>query len=96
MKTSRIIIVIGFFSILGLVVFFPGRKWARGHVNYMTAVDYHPLNCFSCHAYTQKSGFISKLVNRKYLSPFNLAVSKDGNWLYVVALFSRALFRRVP
>jgi len=91
MKTSRIIIVIGFFSILGLVVFFPGRKWARGHVNYMTAVDDHPLNCFSCHAYTQKSGFISKLVNRKYLSPFNLAVSKDGNRLYVVAQESDAL-----
>ena len=91
MKTSRIIIVIGFFSILGLVVFFPGRKWARGHVNYMTAVDDHPLNCFSCHVYTQKSGFISKLVNRKYLSPFNLAVSKDGNRLYVVAQESDAL-----
>jgi YVTN family beta-propeller protein len=91
MKTSRIITVIVFFLILGLIVFFPGRKWARGHVNYMTAVDDHPLNCFSCHVYTQKNGFISKLVNRKYLSPFNLAVSKDGNRLYVVAQESDAL-----
>ena len=91
MKTSRIIIVIVFFSILGLIAYFPGKKWARGHVNYMTAVDDHPLNCFSCHVYTQKSGFISKLVNRKYLSPFNLAVSKDGNRLYVVAQESDAL-----
>jgi len=91
MKTSKIITVIVFFSILGLITYFPGKKWARSHVNYMTAVDDHPLNCFSCHVYTQKSGFLSKLVNRKYLSPFNLAVSKDGNRLYVVAQESDAL-----
>ena len=36
-------------------------------------------------SYIQKSGLVSKLVNRKYLSPFNLAVSKDGTRLYVVA-----------
>ena len=91
MKTSRIISVIVFFSVLGLIIYFPGRKWARGHVNYMTAVEDHPLNCFSCHVYTQKSGFISKLVNRKYLSPFNLAVSKNGDRLYVVAQEANAL-----
>jgi YVTN family beta-propeller protein len=91
MKTSRILLVIVFFSILGLIIYFPGRKWARGHVNYMTAVEDHPLNCFSCHVYTQKSGFISKLVNRKYLSPFNLTVSKDGSRLYVVAQESNEL-----
>ena len=80
-----------FFSILGVIVYFPGRKWARGHVNYMTAVEDHPLNCLSCHVYTQKSGIISKLVNRNYLSPFNLIVSKDGSRLYVVAQESNAL-----
>jgi YVTN family beta-propeller protein len=91
MKTSRILLVIVFFSILGLIIYFPGRKWARVHVNYMTAVEDHPLNCFSCHVYTQKSGFISNLVNRKYLSPFNLTVSKDGTRLYVVAQEANAL-----
>src|SRR5450759_332083 len=91
MKTSRIISVIVFFSFLGLIIYIPGRKWARGHVNYMTAVEDHPLNCLSCHVYTQKKGFISKLVNRKYLSPFNLTVSKDGNRLYVVAQEANAL-----
>jgi YVTN family beta-propeller protein len=85
MKASRIISVIVFFSVLGLIIYFPGGKWARTHVNYMTATGDHPLNCFSCHLYTQKSGFIYKLVNKKYLSPFNLAVSKDGSRLYVVA-----------
>ena len=85
MKKSRIIGVLVFFSVLGLIIWFPGGNWARGHVNHMTAVEDHPLNCLSCHVYTQKSGFISKLVNRKYLSPINIAVSKDGTRLYVVA-----------
>ena len=87
----RIFSVFVFFFILGLVIYIPGRKWARTHVNYITAVEDHPLNCFSCHIYTQKSGFISKLVNRKYLSPINLAVSKDGKRLYVVAQEANAL-----
>ncbi len=85
MKTSGILSVLLFFSVLGLIVYFPGRKWARVHVNAKTAVDDHPLNCLSCHLYTQKSGFISKLINRKYLSPFNMAVSKEGDRLYVIA-----------
>lgn len=85
MKTSRVLSVLLFFSVLGLIIFFPGRKWAKYHVNSKTAVDDHPLNCLSCHLYTQKSGLISKLVNRKYLSPFNMAVSKDGDRLYVIA-----------
>jgi YVTN family beta-propeller protein len=85
MKASRIISVIVFLSILGLIIYFTGGKWARTHVNYITATGDHPLNCLSCHLYTQKSGFIYKLVNKKYLSPFNLAVSKDGSRLYVVA-----------
>lgn len=85
MKTSRILSVIVFFSVLGLIIIIPGKKWARGHVNHQTAVEDHPLNCLSCHLHNQKDGLVSKLVNRKYLSPFNLAVSKEGDRLYVVA-----------
>lgn len=85
MKTSRILLVLLFFSVFGLIVYFPGGKWAKGHVNYQTAVEDHPLNCLSCHLHNQKNGFISRLVNKKYLSPFNLAVSKAGDRLYVVA-----------
>jgi YVTN family beta-propeller protein len=91
MKTSRILSVIVFFSVLGLIIFIPGRKWARGHVNFQTAVEDHPLNCLSCHLHNQKTGIISKLVNRKYLSPFNLAVSKDGDRLYVIAQEANSL-----
>jgi YVTN family beta-propeller protein len=85
MKTSRILSALLFLTVLGLIVIFPGRKWARTHVNYKTAVEDHPLNCFSCHLHNQKSGLIFNLVNRKYLSPINLAVSKGGDRLYVVA-----------
>lgn len=87
----RIFTVIVFFGALALLIIFPGHKWARKHVNYNTAVEDHPLNCISCHLYTQKDGFFSKLVNRKYLSPFNLAVSKDGKRLYVVAQEANSL-----
>lgn len=70
---------------LGLVIYFPGRKLARAHVNYKTAVEDHPLLCTSCHLYNQKDGLIAKLVNKDYYSPLNMDVSKDGSRLYVVA-----------
>jgi YVTN family beta-propeller protein len=76
---------------LALIIYFPGRKWARAHVNEKTATTDHPLNCISCHGYIQKSGLVAKLVNTTYLSPFNLAVSADGKKLYVVAQESNAL-----
>lgn len=82
---------IGISGLLGLLIWFPGRKAARKHVNYVTAVTDHPLLCTSCHLYTQKSGIISKLINEKYLSPFNLTVSGDGKRLYVVAQEANAL-----
>ncbi len=85
MKTTKFLIFIGVLFVLGLIIYFPGRKLAREHVNYETAVKDHPLSCISCHYYTQRTGFISKLINEDYLSPFNLTVSKDGNQLYVIA-----------
>lgn len=72
-------------SVFGLLIYFPGQKLAREHVNYETAVEDHPLSCISCHYYTQRTGFISKLINEDYLSPFNLTTSKNGNRLYVIA-----------
>jgi YVTN family beta-propeller protein len=85
MKTSRLLLFIGFISVLGLMVYFPGRKIARAHVNSKTGVEDHPLLCTSCHIYTAKNKLISKLVNAGYYSPFNMAVSKDGSRLFVVA-----------
>lgn len=85
MKTSKLLVIFGVILVLGLVIYFPGRKFARKHVNYITAVDDHPLLCSSCHLYIKKEGVISKLTNANYYSPFNIAVSNDGKRLYVVA-----------
>ncbi|HUX56563.1 MAG TPA: beta-propeller fold lactonase family protein [Bacteroidales bacterium] len=71
--------------VLGLIIFSPGRKLARAHVNSKTAVEDHPLLCTSCHLYTQRNGAFSKLTNADYYSPFNICVSKDGSRLFVVA-----------
>ena len=87
----KIIILIGALFILGAVLYSPYHRWSREHVNYITAVEDHPLNCGSCHLHLQNSGVISKIVNSRYYSPFNLAVSKDGRNLYVVAEEANAL-----
>ena len=70
---------------LGLLIYFPGGELARSHVNEKTAVTDHPLTCTNCHLYITKNEYISKLVNEDYLSPLNLTLSKDGQYLYVVA-----------
>jgi YVTN family beta-propeller protein len=91
MRTTKLFLILGFLIVLGLVVHFPGRKLARAHVNSKTAVEDHPLLCTSCHLYTSKNALISKLINANYFSPINLAVSKDGSRLYVVAQEGDAL-----
>lgn len=89
MKTTYKLFLI--IIVLGLTIYFPGRKMARAHVNQKTATEDHPLLCTSCHLYNQKDGIISKLVNADYYSPINLAVSKDGSNLYVVAQDGNAI-----
>lgn len=92
MKRSTILFRISvIILVLALLICFPGRKWARAHVNEKTAVTDHPLSCTSCHLYIQKTGLAAKLVNARYLSPINLAVSGDGKRLFVVAQESNAL-----
>ncbi len=87
----KIIVLSCVMLVLGLLIIIPGKKWARHHVNYITAVEDHPLNCLSCHLYTQKEGLIAKAINADYLSPFNMAISSDGETLYVVAQEANAL-----
>ncbi len=81
----RILMVTGIILMIGILLLFPGKKWAREHVNYKTAVTDHPLLCTNCHLYIIKDGIIPKLVNRDYYSPLNVTVSHDGKLLYVVA-----------
>jgi YVTN family beta-propeller protein len=89
--SQKLIRLFGIILVLSLLIFFPGHKIAREHVNSKTATTDHPLLCTSCHLYTQKSGIISKLINADYLSPLNLTVSADGKRLYVVAQEGKAL-----
>ncbi len=81
----KLIIIIAVAGVLILLIYPRFHRWARAHVNYKTAVEDHPLNCLSCHLYTQKSGLVSKLINADYYSPFNLALSGDGKTLYIIA-----------
>jgi len=90
-KYLKIIIPVGVLLILAAVFYPPYHRWAREHVNYLTATNDHPLKCTSCHLHLQKSGIISKLVNAHYYSPFNLAVSRNGKYLYTVAEEANAL-----
>ena len=66
-------------------------RWAREHVNNITATTDHPMKCGSCHLYLQKEGIISKIVNTEYYSPLNVAVSADGKFLFIVAEESNEL-----
>ena len=83
-KNKKIFFILGGLALIGLF-FIQFHKWSRHHVNYITAVEDHPLNCMSCHLYIQKDGVIAKLINEDYLSPYNMAVSPDGSKLYVIA-----------
>jgi YVTN family beta-propeller protein len=78
-------VIAGILILLGLFIYPPAHRWARAHVNYITAVDDHPLNCISCHLYTKKTGILAKMINADYLSPFNMALTDDGRRLYIVA-----------
>jgi YVTN family beta-propeller protein len=85
MKRSKLLVSAGILLAAVSLIHFPGHKLAREHVNSKTAVTDHPLLCTSCHLYTSTNKVVSKLINADYYSPFNLAVSSDGDRLYVVA-----------
>lgn len=84
-------IALGILVALGLIIYFPGHKMARAHVNYRTGVEDHPLLCLNCHLYIVSEGPVAKMVNKDYLSPINMAVSPDGSKMYVVAQEGNAL-----
>ena len=82
------------FSSIGIVVAAGsifGHRAARAHVDYMTAVDDHPITCWTCHIYTQQDNFLARMQHETYVSPYNLTISEDGNRLYVIAQESNEL-----
>ncbi len=77
-------VVLGSIALVVAVGLIVGHRAAREHVNYMTAVEDHPVKCWTCHLYTQKDNLIARMLNETYVSPYNLEISKDGSRLYVV------------
>ncbi|MFZ2341266.1 MAG: YncE family protein [Bacteroidales bacterium] len=84
-KYKKLPISAGILAVIILIVFPPFHRWARAHVNYITATEDHPLNCLSCHLYTKKTSFFPKLIDADYYSPYNLAMSEKGDKLFIVA-----------
>jgi YVTN family beta-propeller protein len=91
MRSYRTLIVTGLVLAALIAASFPARRHARKHVNWITAVEDHPLNCLSCHLYRKNDGFFTRILNAQYVSPYNLALSADGRTLYVVAQEGNAL-----
>lgn len=85
------ILIIGSIALVVAVGLIIGHRAARAHVNYITAVDDHPITCWSCHVYTQQDNIIAKIMHETYVSPYNLQVSEDGSRLYVVGQESNQL-----
>jgi len=61
-----------------------GYRWAREHVDHVTATTGFPLNCTSCHGGRQQDNFLTTFLTDDYVSPFNLAVAPDGSHLYAI------------
>jgi YVTN family beta-propeller protein len=91
MNKVRPLLIFGSVAVVLAIGIISGSKWARGHVNFMTAVDDHPIACWRCHVYTQRDNFIADMINETYVSPYNMAISEDGNRLYVVGQESNEL-----
>jgi len=85
------ILIIGSIALaIGAIWIFGGR-WARAHVNYITAVDDHPITCWTCHVYTQQDNVIARMMSETYVSPYKMDISEDGNTLYIVGQESNEL-----
>ncbi len=91
-RKHKIILALLTIFLAGLIIaWFPFHKWARKHTDWVTASTGHPVNCFSCHLYMVREGPVAWLVNKTYLSPFNLTLSNDGNTLFTLAQESNKL-----
>ncbi|MFC2125489.1 hypothetical protein ACFLU5_11825 [Bacteroidota bacterium] len=87
----RSILFIGLPLAIMTYLFYQGQIWSVNHVSYINAGQPHPLNCISCHVTPQREGFLADLLNDSYLSPLNIAVSSNGNKLYITAQDGNAL-----
>lgn len=91
MKLAVRIIVYGAIALVVVFGLIIGKKAARAHVNYMTAVDDHPVTCWTCHIYTQQDNVIATVLHSTYVSPYKLTISEDGEKLFVIGQESNEL-----
>ena len=82
-KSIRNILIIFIGAVI--VILLAGYKWSERHVYYYNAGQPHPINCASCHVYPEREGFLTDFLNEDYLSPVNVALSKDQKTLYATA-----------
>ncbi|MFQ5571674.1 MAG: YncE family protein, partial [Rhodothermales bacterium] len=74
-----------------VVVLLGGHRLADQHVRRVMGGPRAPVACLSCHVYMTGDNILQRLLEEDYLSPRDLAVSPDGNRLYVVAEEAEAL-----
>ena len=95
MKRRRIII--GLIILTFAWVFTQGFRHSTEHVDKMMAGEPHSLNCLSCHAYTQRGGLLTKVLeNQTYLSPFTLDIDQATGNLLVLAQDAQQLISVNP
>jgi hypothetical protein len=80
--------------------------YATEHVHHYAGNDSASLDCLPCHVYPIQKGLLGRVLQERYLSPRELAVARDGKWLYVTAeegdallvvdLATRAVVGRIP
>lgn len=85
LRGRRWSLVVGSAFIVCLVVVVPGYRHAAEHVRYMSGNETASLNCLPCHVLTKTDGPIARFVQRRYLSPLDIAVTLHGDRLYATA-----------
>lgn len=70
------------------VAMYPG---AKDHVQRMTGVESSDMNCVPCHVLPRTEGPLTRLWQRSYLSPLQMAITSDGTLLIVTAEEANAL-----
>ena len=68
-----------------IYVFVQGYRHSTDHVAKYNAGQPHSLNCATCHVYPQREGVLASILNEAYLSPLNMAITRDGKRMYVTA-----------
>ena len=61
------------------------HRWAEAHVVHYTGATNIPPNCVACHVSARGGTFLDRVLRPHYRTPLHIAVSPDGQRLYVTA-----------